>query len=244
MPVSSTLRPEGRLLRVVSYARVSTGTQAQSGLGTEAQHRAVDREAHARGWQVVSRITDDAVSGTIPTERRPKLRTALGQLASGELDVLAVARSDRLARSAIELLQLHERAEAEGWTLAALDPPIDLTEPEGRLYIGIRALFAEFEAAMAGARTSEALDVAKRRGVRLGRPSQHSETTKALAAGLRADGRSYGQIAAELAEAGICTPNGNTEWTRSSVQSLLRTIEHDRQAHAHAERHATDQHRL
>ncbi|MXV86116.1 MAG: resolvase [Acidimicrobiales bacterium] len=231
------------MLRAVSYARVSTGAQAQSGLGTDAQHGAVDREAHARGWRVVARITDDAVSGAIPTSQRPKLAAALAKLTSGKLDVLAVARSDRLARSTIELLQLHERAQAEGWTLAALDTPVDLTGHEGQLYIGIRALFAEFEAAMAGARTSEALEVARSRGVRLGRPSQHADTTKALAAALRVDGRSYGQIAVALTEAGIFTPSGNTEWSRSSVQSLLRTIEHDRQARAHADRNAAEQHR-
>lgn len=229
------------MLRAVSYARVSTGAQANSGLSTDAQHQAVDREAHARGWQVVARITDDAISGTIPTERRPKLRSALDWLARGETDVLAVARSDRLARSAIELLQLHERAEAEGWTLAALDTPVDLTGPEGRLHIGVRALFAEFEAAMAGARTSEALEVARSRGVRLGRPSQHSDAAKTLAAGLRAEGRSYGQIATGLTEADIATPSGNPQWSRSSVQSLLRTVEHDRQARAHAQSHAAGQ---
>ena len=231
------------MLRAVSYARVSTGAQAQSGLGTDAQHQAVDREARARGWKVVARITDDAVSGTIPTSQRPKLAAALAQLASGRLDVLAVARSDRLARSTIELLQLHERAQAEGWTLAALDTPVDLTGHEGQLYIGIRALFAEFEAAMTGARTSEALQVARHRGMRLGRPSRHSEATKELAAELRADGRSHGQIAAALTETGIPTPSGKPEWSRSSVQSLLRTIEHDRQAQAHALHHAAQQHR-
>lgn len=228
------------MLRAVSYARVSTGAQALSGLGTDAQHRAVDREAAARGWQVVARITDDAVSGAIPTSQRPKLAAALDQLARGKINVLAVARSDRLARSTIELLHLHERAHAEGWTLAALDAPVDLAGPDGRLYLGVRALFGEFEAAMAGARTSEALEVARQRGVRLGRPSQHTEATKELAERLRAEGRSYGQIATELTKTGTATPSGNPQWSRSSVQSLLRTVEHDRQARAHAQRHAAE----
>ncbi len=147
----------------------------------------------------------------------------------------------RLAHSAIELLQLHERSEDEGWTLAALDAPAELTGPEGQLYLGVRAVFAEFEAAMAGARTSDALDIARSRGVRLGRPSQHDDATKALAAQLRASGHSYGQIAAALTEAGIATPTGNTQWTRSSVQSLLRTIDHDRQARAQADRWTAQQ---
>ncbi len=229
------------MLRVVSYARVSTGAQAQSGLGVDAQHQAVEREARQRGWRVVEYITDNAISGTIPTRRRPKLSRALDRLARGELDVLAVARSDRLARSTIELLQLHERAQTEGWTLAALDAPVELTNPSGVLYIGVRALFSEFEARMASARTCEALEIARSRGVRLGRPSRQSEAAKTLAAQLRAEGRSYGQIAAALTETGITTPTGNTEWKRSSVQSLLRTIELDRQAQALADLHAARQ---
>ena len=229
------------MLRVISYARVSTGTQAESGLGVDAQHQAVDREARQRGWRVVDYITDNAISGTIPTRCRPELRRALDRLARGELDVLAVARSDRLARSTIELLQLYERAQTEGWTLAALDAPVELTDPSGVLYIGVRALFSEFEARMASARTRDALEIARSRGVRLGRPSRQSEAAKTLAAQLRAEGRSYGQIAAALTEAGITTPTGNTEWKRSSVQSLLRTIEHDRQAQALADSHAARQ---
>lgn len=224
-------------VRVVSYARVSTSAQAESGLGTDAQHQAVDREARARGWQVVERITDDAVSGTIPTQRRPLLHDALERLACGELDVLAVARSDRLARSTIELLQLYERAESEGWTLAALDAPVDLAGPEGRLFIGVRALISEFEADMARARTTEALGIARLRGIRFGRPSKHDEATKALAARLRADGHSLAQIAAALTSAGVLTPTGKATWGRSSVQSLLRTIEHDAAARARAQAH-------
>ncbi|WP_420444857.1 recombinase family protein [Candidatus Poriferisodalis sp.] len=224
-------------LRVISYARVSTGAQAQSGLGIDAQHQAVDREAAARGWQVIDRITDDAVSGTTPTERRPRLRAALEKLGHGDADMLATARGDRLARSTIELLRLYERAEAEGWTLVSLDAPGGLGGPESRLFVGVRAVIAEFEAGMTRARTTEALDAARRRGQRLGRPSRHAETTKALATQLRSAGHSLNQIAVALTTAGVLTPTGNTAWSRSSVASLLRTIDLDDQARANAQAH-------
>ena len=224
-------------LKAISYARVSTGSQAASGLGTDAQHRAVDREAAARGWQVVERITDDAVSGRTPAAYRPLLRAALEQLRDGHVQVLAVARSDRLARSTIDLLRLYERAETEGWTLAALDAPMGVDGPECRMYIGFRALIAEFEADMARARTTEALETARLRGVRFGRPSRHSESTKKLASRLRSAGHSVAQIAAALTHAGIATPTGNTTWSRSSAQSLLRTIDYDTAARANAQAH-------
>ncbi len=90
---------------------------------------------------------------------------------------------------------------------------------------------------MARARTTEALDAARRRGQRLGRPSRHAEVTKSLAAQLRSAGHSLGQIAAALNDAGILTPTGNTAWSRSSVASLLRTIDLDDQARANAQAH-------
>ncbi|WP_423920053.1 recombinase family protein [Candidatus Poriferisodalis sp.] len=219
--------------RAISYARVSTGAQAESGLGTDTQHHAVDQEAAARGWHVVKRITDDAVSGTTPAQRRPQLREALEKLGRGDADVLAAARGDRLARSVIELLGLYERAEAEGWKLVTLDAPAGLAGPESRLFVGVRALIAEFEAAMARARTTDALHAARLRGQRLGRPSRHAESTKALAAQLRSAGHSQGQIAAALTQASIPTPTGSTAWSRSSVASLLRTLDHDAAAKAH-----------
>ncbi|WP_419910361.1 recombinase family protein [Candidatus Poriferisodalis sp.] len=229
--------PETDVLKAISYARVSTGAQAASGLGTDAQHRAVDRAAAAHGWQIVERITDDAVSGKTPTERRPLPQAALEQLNDGHLQVLAVARSDRLARSTIELLRLYERSQAEGWTLAVLDFPAGLSGPEGRMCIGFRALVAEFEADMARIRTTEALEIARLRGTRFGRPSRHSETTKQLASRLRSAGHSLAQIAAALTDADIATPTGNTTWTRSSARSLLRTINHDAAAQANAQAH-------
>lgn len=228
---------ETGVLKAISYARVSTGSQAASGLGIDAQHRAVDRAAAANGWQIVERITDDAVSGTTPAEHRPLLQAALEQLKDGHVQVLAVARTDRLARSTIELLRLYERSQAEGWMLAALDFPADLSGPEGRMCIGFRALVAEFESDMAAIRTTEALETARLRGTRLGRPSRHSEHTKQLAARLRSTGHSLAEIAAALTQAGIATPTGNTTWTRSSARSLLRTIEHDAAAQAHAQAH-------
>ena len=65
------------LKRVISYARVSTGTQAASGLSIDAQHRAIADASAARGWQVVECVTDEAISGAVPTDERRGLSAAL-----------------------------------------------------------------------------------------------------------------------------------------------------------------------
>ena len=59
-------------MRVLAYLRVSTGEQAESGLGIEAQRQAILAEAARRGWSNVEFIEDSGFSGK--TINRPGLR--------------------------------------------------------------------------------------------------------------------------------------------------------------------------
>ena len=96
--------------RIISYARVSTDAQASSGLGIEAQHRAVQAAAVERGWQIVGHCTDDAVSAGIEPRHRPQLAVALAQLEAGEADALVAVRLDRFARRTRDLQNLLDLA--------------------------------------------------------------------------------------------------------------------------------------
>lgn len=211
------------LRRVVSYARVSTGAQAASGLSTDAQHRAIANASDARGWQVVEYITDDAVSGTVPADERRGLSAALAQLDQGEVDVLIATSVDRLARDTLETLLLFDRAERCGWELITLDAPEGVRTRSGRLQVGVLAVIAAHEAGMAQDRTKATLQTAKRNGTRLGRPSRQPEEARTLATQLHADGYSLREIAAALEVAGILTATGKTTWHHSSVAALLKS---------------------
>ena len=216
-----TYEPESK--RVISYARVSTGTQAATGLSIDAQHRAVADASAARGWRVVERVTDEAVSGSVPVDERPGLRAALAQLDQGNAEVLVATRVDRLARDPLATLQLFDRAERLGWELITLDAPEGNKTHDGRLLIGILAVIAAHEAGSARARTVAALQPAQRNGTRLGRPSRQSEDARILARQLHADGYSLRDIAAALEVAGILTATGKTTWHHSSVAELLKS---------------------
>ncbi|WP_419837367.1 recombinase family protein [Candidatus Poriferisodalis sp.] len=207
--------------RVISYARVSTGAQAASGLSIDAQHRAVADMAAVRGWRVVERVNDEAVSGSVPVDERPGLGTALVQLEQGEADMLVATRVDRLARETLATLQLFDRAERLGWELITLDAPEGTKTHDGRLLVGILAVIAAHEAGSARARTVAALQTARRNGTRLGRPSNQPEEARALAKQLHAEGYSLREIAAALEVAGILTATGKTTWHHSSVAALL-----------------------
>ncbi|WP_419842848.1 recombinase family protein [Candidatus Poriferisodalis sp.] len=226
--------------RVISYARVSTSTQAETGLGVEAQHQAVQAEAERRGWSIVERYSDNAVSGSLAPHRRPRLSAALEQLRKGGADKLASARLDRLIRSSRDLQDLLDIADRDDWELISLDVPSGAPGPVGVLTRSVLGAVSEFERALVSERTAAALAVAKSRGQRLGRPSRHSPDAKRLATAMHAAGASFTEIANALAEAGLPTATGKRVWQVSSVKSLLCTVELDEEAKANAERYAAD----
>ena len=229
------------LKRVISYARVSTGAQAASGLGTEAQHRAVRAAASGRGWQVVDAYTDDAVSATIEPRRRPQLSMALERLDAGDADVIAAVRLDRFIRCMRDALDLLDCAKAGGWEVVCLDMPDGADTPGGTFMRMILSAYNEMERALISERTIAALAVARSRGKRLGRPSRQPQAAKDLAVAMHQDGTSLRKIAAALEDAGLPTATGKTTWPPSSVKALLRTARLDQKAEANAACYAAEQ---
>ena len=227
--------------RVISYARVSTGAQAASGLGTEAQHRAVRAAAAERGWHIVDTYTDDAVSATIEPQKRRQLAEALTRLDAGDADVIAAARLDRFIRSVRDLQTLLDLSADGGWEVAGLDLPVNPDLPVGSFLRTLLSAFNELDRALISERTRAALAVARSRGRRLGRPSRQLQAAKDLASAMRADGMSLRSIAGALTESGIRTATGKTTWPPSSVQALLRTAELDSEAEANVARYAREQ---
>jgi DNA invertase Pin-like site-specific DNA recombinase len=185
---------------VVGYVRVSTGEQALSGAGLDAQRAALDAAAVAGGWQLVEVCVDAGLSGRTMAGR-PGLARAIATVESGGADALAVAKSDRLSRSVRELSTLLERAQRSGWSLVALDVGMDTATPTGEAMAHMLATFAQLERRLVGQRTREALAAKRAAGVRLGRPPvvptavrrriteerQRGSTWRAIAAGLNAD---------------------------------------------------------
>jgi DNA invertase Pin-like site-specific DNA recombinase len=102
---------------------------------------------------------------------------------------LVIAKFDRLSRNAAFLLKLRD----EGVDFIACDMP-----DANRLTVGIMAVLAEHEREQISARTKAALAVAKRRGVKLGKP-EHL-TRKARQEGTRVSAAIRGSTADKRAE--------------------------------------------
>jgi DNA invertase Pin-like site-specific DNA recombinase len=207
---------------VVGYVRVSTGEQADSWAGLEAQRQAIATEAERKGWRLVHVYEDAGASGK-SLNGRPGLSEAIAAVERGEAGGLVVSKLDRLSRSLLDFAGLMERARTRGWSLVALDLGVDTSTPSGEMMASVLATFAQFERRLIGQRTRDALQVKKAQGVRLGRPREMSEETIERIAGLYQAGLSVAAIARRLNEKGVPTPRGGS-WFSPGVKRALSCV--------------------
>ena len=229
--------------RFVSYLRVSTDGQRQSGLGLEAQRQAVAAHVAQVGGDVVAEF-QEVESGK--RADRPQLAAALASCRTRRA-VLVIAKLDRLARNARFLLSVVEGSGEAG--VVFCDLPTVTAGPVGKFLVTQMAAVAELEAGLISQRTRAALAVAKARGVRLGNPFLTPATAEMAAAArqarsrqvaaraadvlavvsqVRAEGASsLRAIAAELHAHGVLTPAGKLDWSPAQVQRLLKRESRD-----------------
>jgi len=213
----------------VTYYRVSTQRQGQSGLGLEAQRSAV--QAYLAGKEIIAEFTE-VESGR--KNNRPQLAVALA-LAKKQKATLVIAKLDRLARNVHFISGL---LESNVQFVAADMPEAD------RTFLQMAAVFAEWEARKISERTKLALAEAKLRGTKLGSPSPHIGSKAGLKAindrcnvylenispilqDIVGDvGFNLRAIAARLQRRGIKTATGLDVWHPAQVGKLLRKVQY------------------
>jgi DNA invertase Pin-like site-specific DNA recombinase len=221
-------------MRVITYRRVSTEEQADSGLGLDAQATALDAElAHRDGWTVIAEMVDEGLSARAKTmHTRPGLSQAIDMLARGEADVLIAAKLDRITRSVADLATLMDDAVRQGWSLVAVDNrDIDMTTATGRLFANIMGSVSQWEREIIGERTKAALAELRAKGVRLGRPVEQDDIVRRRIADMHAAGEPLLGIARTLNADGTPTARGG-RWHASTVSRVLKSVALDEQAGA------------
>ncbi len=219
-------------LPLAAYTRVSTAAQAASGLGLEAQRRAIAEVAEG-GSFAVSVWHEDAGRSGASMERRSGLQGVLADVKAGRVGGLVVAKIDRLGRSSADVLGLVERAQREGWRLVALDVGLDSTTPAGELVAAALAMAARFEYRRISERQTEKHDALRRAGRPRGRAAASREVADRIAS-LRGSGLSFAGIAETLERDRVPTARGGSAWRASSVRSAYLTRERERAAMAAA----------
>lgn len=218
----------------IAYYRVSTARQGRSGLGLEAQRKAVHDYLNGGDWRLLGEFTEVETGKSVT---RPELSKALARCRVMGAK-LVVAKLDRLARNAAFLLSLRDASVP----FVAADMP-DANE----MTVGIMAVIAEGEAKAISIRTKAALQAAKERGVKLGgkrinsqAPSPEHRRQAVEARTATADRKacdlgpiigdviavlgpqaSTRAIARELIARGIPTAKGGMTWQPVQVQRVI-----------------------
>lgn len=215
---------------IISYYRVSTQKQGNSGLGIEAQRATVTDYAQRAGALVVAEFIE-VESGK--RNNRPQLAEAIAE-AKRTGATLVIAKLDRLARNAGFVFALRDA----GVKFIACDIPEANT-----LTVGIFAVMAQHEAELISTRTRAALQAKKARGAKLGKPenltaearakgreahsrnaanNQNTKTARGYALLLRGNGSTLRQMAATLNAEGFKTPRGG-QFSAVQVARILNS---------------------
>jgi DNA invertase Pin-like site-specific DNA recombinase len=213
------------MARFIGYYRVSTNRQGKSGLGLEAQQKAVRDNVAVWAGELISEVTE-IESGK--NDDRPQLAAAIAACRKHKA-VLVIAKLDRLARRVSFISALMDG----DVDFVACDMPL-----ASRLTLHILAAVAEHEREMISQRTKVALAAARARGRKLGNPRlaaareianrNHSAKADALAANVlpivrevQATGlTTLAAIAGALNARGVRTARGGP-WHAATVRNLL-----------------------
>src|SRR5215472_4372673 len=218
----------------ISYIRVSSEEQADSGLGLETQRQRIAAYCQMKGLRLAEVFEDPGVSGGKPLASRPAGSKLLATAKKGKVLVI-VAKLDRLFRSVTDAANVIDDFDKKGIQLVSIGEGFDMTSPYGRAMAQMASVFAELERAMIRERTRSAMSVKRARGERIsghapygwdfgprGRLVANSgeQQTIVYVRQLRGKGLSYRGIATRLDREGI-RPKRGRRWIHTTVKSIL-----------------------
>lgn len=168
-------------MALVGYARVSTLGQSLEVQQEKLQAAGADK------------LFEEKRSGV--DANRPALKQCLEYLREG--DTLMISRIDRLARSAEDLLRIARELDGKGVTLKVLDQSIDTRDAAGKAFLGMLAVFAEFESNIRRERQMDGIAKAKERGTKFGRKPALTPDVVSSIKTMRDDGQTVPAIMKE-----------------------------------------------
>ncbi|WHU48673.1 recombinase family protein [Gordonia sp. L191] len=216
--------------RAAIYTRVSLDATGE-GLAVARQEENARKLIDDRGWDVAGVWSDNSISASDASKKRPGYEALVAAYAAGQFDALVCYDLDRLTRQPRQLEDWIDAAEGRGLALVTLNGEADLTTDAGRLFARIKAAVARSEIERKSARQRAAAE----QRANLGRPPLGVRLTGYTAKGetiaSEADvvrrvfdafqrGETLRRIAKSLSEDGVSTRHGKP-WNPSSIREIL-----------------------
>ena len=213
-------------IRAIAYLRTSSAANVGSDKDSDKRQRAaIAAFAKARGYQIVEKFYDAAVSGADPINERQGFKAMLDRIAGNGVRVILVESPDRFARDLAVQLAGHSYLKGLGVELVPTTAPDFFTEdtPTAVLVRQVLGAISQFEKASLVAKLRAARErkvAAGGRGTGRWRYDEARPEVVTLARELHDQGMSYRKISAALAQRGYVTSKGKP-YVASAVQTML-----------------------
>lgn len=229
--------------RVIGYCRVSTEDQTQNGHSLPAQEQKIRQYAELYGMNITEVITDAGISAK--NFNRPGIQNILSIIKKREVQVLIVAKLDRLTRNVRDLADIIELCNKTDTALVSVNEHIDTGTAAGRMILNMLGVISQWEREAIGERTATSLQYKKEAGLKYNCnalygyteqdgalvPLENEQANITLMVHLREQGTAYKTIAEHLNVVGIQNRSG-TKWHSEQVRRVILHAEDRRKLNA------------
>lgn len=222
----------------IGYIRVSTENQiGWDKFGLIVQREAIEKYCEDRDIALLEIFSDEAVSGTLPPEKRPAMASLLAYAMEHKPDMVIVPKFDRLARNTLYHLILEDAFEKMGILLVSVAEGKCTDDPQAQLQRGIFALFSQYELSVITTRLKAGRAAKRARGGYPGGwipygfdlvddkliPIPREKAVILMILALHEDGLSYQRIANELNDLEI-KPKYGERWAKKQVWTIVKNV--------------------
>lgn len=194
---------------LVGYARVSTAEQST----------AVQMAAFKRAGVLV--VHEEKQSSI---KKRPILEHLIENVLRPG-DVLVVYKLDRLARSMSHFVAVFDRLKVKGVGFKSLTEAIETETPQGRMFLQLLGVFAEFERELIRERCAAGQRAARERGQTWGKQRVFTKEEASQFAKMWRSGWFYQHTLADMFEVNISTLRDYIHWTEGRGRWAARTLQ-------------------
>jgi DNA invertase Pin-like site-specific DNA recombinase len=219
-------------MKAAAYCRVSTKDQAENGVSLKDQRAKIEAMCVVRGDELVALVTDEESGKDL---NRPGFQQIQRMVEDHEVDVVIIAKLDRLTRSVGDLAHLLALFDKHGVALVSLAESLDTQSAAGRLVINVMGAVAQWEREVISERTKAALAYKKSKGQRVGNipfgykmgegkqlvESEYEQIIIKVIAYHRNEGMSYREIARWL-NGSVYTTRTGGKWRHESVEDVYK----------------------
>jgi len=146
------------------YSRVST----QDKQHIDMQDRLLRDYCSTNSITIIDTYQDVGESGS--KESRPEFDRMLTDMRAGKFNTMIVHKLDRIGRSLTHLLSLFAEFQKKGINFISITQALNTTTPEGRMFLHLLMVLAEYERELIVSRVNAGVANAKAKGIHCGRP--------------------------------------------------------------------------